>query len=132
MLMRWITRPRRRRVEFPSQAIERDAGLKAVVVEKLYIDGKPTYLHVAYLAGITASAIAASAAGHSFAIGRCVRFWEQVADRLDALGERLSPEDRERIEAKIAERVPRASEQERTEVARRHREALGAARAFVR
>jgi hypothetical protein len=68
----------------------------------------------AFWAGITESAIE----GGRSAYNECANydravFFDRAAARLDAPGERLSPQDRQRIEAEIATEVPPFTEEER-------------------
>jgi hypothetical protein len=76
---------------------KQDMHWAAVLVESVRIAGKPTQRHVAYLGGITDSAIAVV---HQ----RCW-FWDGVLEQLDRLG--MSSENRKRIEAAVATKVPR-------------------------
>jgi hypothetical protein len=83
---------------------EQDIHWRAVLVENERVNGKPTQRHIAYLDGITDSAIA-------IVHQRCW-FWDHVKERLDRLGKRISPEDRKKIEAAIAKKVPRPTKAE--------------------
>jgi hypothetical protein len=83
---------------------KQDVRWSAVLVEGKRVKGKPVQRHIAYLGGITESAIAILAQ-------RCV-FWRDIGQRLDQLGDRLSPENRQRVEAAIAARVPRPTDQQ--------------------
>jgi len=76
-----------------------DVHWRAIMVEAVRVDGKPKQRHVAYLGGITQSAIAI--------IHQRCWFWDRVTQRLDRLRNRILPEDRRRIEAAVAQRVPR-------------------------
>jgi hypothetical protein len=93
---------------------ERDQHWRAILVENVRIDGKPTQRHVAYLGGITESGI-------EIVAQRCF-FWDKVRERLDAL--RLTDADRRQIEATVAERVPRPTRKQQRAVERNLR-ALG-------
>jgi hypothetical protein len=77
---------------------------KAILAESARIDGQPTQRHVAYLAGITDSEIASM-------VSRC-HFWDHVTARLDRLGNRITIEDRRRVEAAVAQEVPRPTPDE--------------------
>jgi hypothetical protein len=70
----------------------------AVLIEAVRVDGKPRQRYVAYLGGFTEHGI-------EHAHQRC-RFWDRVNERLHALSHRLTDEDRNRIVAKLATRVP--------------------------
>ena len=75
-----------------------DVHWAAILAEATRVNGKPKQEHVAYLGGITESAI-------EILPQRCY-FWEDVTERLDKLSDRITPEERLRIESAIAERVP--------------------------
>ena len=79
------------------------ARLSAVLVESVRINGRPKQRHVAFLAGIAEDRINDS-------MGQ-LRFWETALSKLDSLSNRVSADDRARIESAIAERVPRPSKQ---------------------
>jgi len=91
--------------------------LRAVLVESVRVDGKPTQRHVAYLGSITDSGIEILAQ-------RCF-FWVHVTERLDRLGNQITVEDRQRIEAAVAEKVPRPTPDERVASARDCAELFG-------
>src|SRR5262245_29919019 len=90
-----------------------DVHWAAVLAEARRIDGQPKQQHVAYLGGITKSAM---------------RLFISVAGsgtpRLDQLGSRISAADRRRIVPAVAKRVPRPTKAERAQCVR-DREALG-------
>jgi hypothetical protein len=93
MFIRWQahrTRDRIRRTERIRWAV--------ILVESKRIDGKPRQRHVAYLGSFD----------DSYLERICVRgfFLKKVADRLDRLGNRISPDARSRIDAAIAKRLP--------------------------
>ena len=75
-----------------------DVHWAAILVEAVRIDGRPKQQHVAYLGGITDSAI-------EILPQRCY-FWESVTKHLDQIANRLSPDQRQGIETAIARRVP--------------------------
>ena len=85
-------------------SIGQDDRWTAVVVENMRIDGKPRQQHVASLASITESRMEV--------IHQRRYFWDDVHDRLDQLGNRISIDDRRRIEAAVALKVPRLSQAE--------------------
>ena len=68
------------------------------------LNGKPTQQHVAYLGGITDSAIEI-AAQRAF-------FWREVMRQLDQLANRVLKDNRTQIEEAIAKKVPRLTRQE--------------------
>jgi hypothetical protein len=71
------------------------------------------------LGGITQSAIDLDI-GHQRAW-----FWNDVIKRLDGLANRVSVEDRRRIEAAVAKKVPRPSKEEYDAIVRECREIFG-------
>ena len=103
MFVRWQTRERRNR------AFGGDKGpgmhWSAILVEGQRIDGKPTERHVAYLGGITDSAIELPA--------QRAFFWQEVTQQLDQLA--VSKDDRARIEAAVEAKVPRLTRREYNE-----------------
>ena len=76
-----------------------DVRWTAVVVESVLVDGNPRQRQVALLASITESGIEI--------VHHRRYFWDAVHERLDQLGNRLSTDDRRRIEAAITHKVPR-------------------------
>jgi hypothetical protein len=83
---------------------ELDVAWSVILVESVRVDGKPRQRHVAYLGGITESAIQITA--------QRLYFWEAVLDGLDRLHNRMSIADRRKIEAAIALKVPRLTREE--------------------
>ena len=81
-----------------------DVRWTAVVVESVLVDGNPRQRQVALLASITESEIEI--------VHHRRYFWDAVHERLDQLGNRMSIEDRRRIEAAITHKVPRLSPEE--------------------
>ena len=81
-----------------------DVRWTAVVVESVLVDGNPRQRQVALLASITESEIEI--------VHHRRYFWDAVHERLDQLGNRLSTDDRRRIEAAITHKVPRLSPEE--------------------
>jgi hypothetical protein len=85
MFVRWQT----------YQSQWRDDRLRAVLVESVRIDGKPRQKHIAFLGSI-----------QSDDLDKAARyFWRNVTLTLKRLGNRVSPEDYERIIASIATKV---------------------------
>jgi hypothetical protein len=93
---------------------EQDKHWRATVVESVRVNGRPTQLHVAYLGGITESAIEIDA--------QRAWFWDEVKRRIDRLANRVSVEDRERIEAAVAAKVPPVTKKQHEKIVRRARE----------
>jgi hypothetical protein len=102
MFVRWISRARRTGWEGP------DVHHRAILIEAVRIDGKPRQRHIAYLIGFTES----RARTHR------VNIWDEIAERLDKLGERITT-DRKKIEAAVAMRLPRPTAAERRNARRR-------------
>ena len=98
MYVKWQRRTRKRGGRSPL--------LTAVLVESRRVDGKPRQNHVAYLASIRERSIGERESAHD-------RFWANVDVRLDELD--LDAETRANIEARILERVPRVTAENRAE-----------------
>jgi hypothetical protein len=79
-----------------------------VLIEAVRVDAKPRQRYVAYLGGFTDQGSRT-----------CIRFWDQVNERLQALSHRLTDEDRNRTVAKLATRVPVPTRQEMRKATRR-------------
>ena len=77
----------------------------AILAESSRVDGKPTQRHIAYLGGITESAIELPA--------QRAFFWKEVTQQLDELA--VSKDDRVRIEAAVEAKVPRLTRREYNE-----------------
>jgi hypothetical protein len=107
MYVRWQSR---------KQVLGKDVRWTAIAVESERVDGRPTQRHIAYLGGIAESVINTLAA-------QC-HFWVDVKKKLDGLGRRMTAEDRNNVEAAVAERVPRPTGTQLTAFIR-ERECLG-------
>jgi hypothetical protein len=103
MFVRWQTRTRRARAF--GRDPRTDTHWAAILAESQRIDGKPTQRHIAYLGGITESAIELPA--------QRAFFWKEVTQQLDEL--EVSEDDRARIEAAVEAKVPRLSRREYNE-----------------
>ena len=101
MYVRWQSRARKRRGGSPL--------LTAVLVECRRIDGRPRQRTVAYLGSIREGGIKSTLARH-------VKFWLGVTERLDQLGDAITPEEHESIEVALAKRVRRVTDAERAEL----------------
>ena len=86
MFVRWQKRKRKSRA-FGGRGT--DTHWAAILAESSRVAGKPTQQHVAYLGGITDSAIEI-AAQRAF-------FWQEVMQQLDQLANRVLKDDRARI-----------------------------------
>ena len=71
--------------------------IRAVLVESVRVDGKPRLRHIAFIASYDPKPYRE----HSMR----GRFWLTARERLDHLANRVTPEQRARIEATLAERV---------------------------
>jgi hypothetical protein len=107
MFIRWQSR-KRRSSEYGSGP---DVRWQAVLVEAKRVDGRPVQKHIAVITTFTESAL-------PIIFQRC-HIWDDVTDRLDRLGNRLTADDRERIEQTIAAKAgPRPSPEDYLECAR--------------
>jgi len=77
----------------------------AILVESVRVGGKSRQRHIAFLGGITIHD------GRVNAV-RAVSFWHEVIAKLDKLDDRVSPEQRERIETALAKYLPRPTKQQ--------------------
>jgi hypothetical protein len=93
MFVRWQSRSRRYSAFGPWGTDDTHWG--AILVEAIRVGGKSTQRHIAYLGGVTESALA---------IPHQQRFfWEGVEQVLDGL--KLKPEERRKVIAAVAEKV---------------------------
>jgi hypothetical protein len=121
MFLRWQCR-RRRHPQWGTKIPRGDVLWSAVVVESKRVEGKLKQLHVCFLGSITESAIEAGRSGYNeYANYDRAIFFDLVSARLDALGDRLSPQDRQRIESEITTKVPPFTEEERAWIERQKR-----------
>jgi hypothetical protein len=97
MFVRWQRRKRRSRAFGLGRGA--DIHWAAILAESTRIHGRPRQQHIAYLGGITNSAIEI--------VAQRALFWQEVGQRLDNLANRTSNKDRMRIEEAIAKKVPR-------------------------
>jgi hypothetical protein len=118
MFVRFQFRPRRTpafnvgrfaRTHYSDTSAAQDMHMAANLLEGTRFDDGYRQRHLAYLGGITLSGMQL--------VARRVFFWESVQDRLDQLG---ITDEREKIEAAIAARVPKPTPEERAQcIARR-------------
>ena len=85
------------------------ARLKAVLVESVRIEGKPRQNHIAFLGSTSING------------SDRPRFWYEVMRSLDRLGNRMLPQERQRIVAAISKRLGEPSPT-RSEMAQFERE----------
>jgi hypothetical protein len=115
MFVRWqLYRSQAKPPRWPFRARDDHGGrLRAVLVESVRVDGRPRQKHVAFLGSIVSDKLIDDRAGK--------RFWRDVTAKLDRLGNRVSPEECERILAAIAAKVggrPTEAELEQFELER--------------
>jgi hypothetical protein len=72
------------------------ASAYAVLVESTRVDGKPHQQHVAYLGSVD----------HKPNVNSRAWWWHDMTAKLDRLGNRLPSDQRSKIEAALAKRVP--------------------------
>jgi hypothetical protein len=109
MFVRWQSRTRE--CYFPYG----DITWTAILAETKRVNGQPRQRHLAYLGSM-------SEERSKILVQRC-DFWDQIVDRLNKLGNRIT--DREQIETAIAKKVPRPSAAEYKEAARNRAEKVG-------
>ena len=118
MFVRWHRRPLKRVSCWLGET--EDTHWAAILVESHRVDGKPRQRHIAYLGGIGETSLVDER--------KCHRgwFWERVSKKLDGLDNRLGPDERANIEARIAEKVPRLSRAEFDKCDQDYKRLLGA------
>jgi hypothetical protein len=100
MFVRW--QKRQRRVRAFGRRTGPDTHWAAILVESVRAAGEPTQRHIAYLGGITESAIKLPA--------QRAFFWQKVVQRLDQLA--LGIYDRMCTEDALEDKVPRLTRKE--------------------
>jgi hypothetical protein len=116
MYVRWQSRKKTRPMFFGRGATG-DVYWGAVLVESIRIDGRPTQKHIASLTYIYESSLTNSSSNCS--IVERAEFWDRLTKRLDRLGNRVSADDRKKIETAIALKVDRPTKKEREDADRR-------------
>jgi hypothetical protein len=114
MYVRWQIR-KKRATRWEPHALHR----AAILVENTRVNGRPTQRHIAYLVGFTKSQTWERS---KYSLPRRCSIWAEVDKKLDRLGNRITPQDRTKIEAAIAEKVPRPTAAEWEENNRRRAE----------
>lgn len=114
MYVRWQSR-KLRTVKWRQRDTRRkdDIYWSAILVENVRVKGKPTQQHVAYLGGITESAMALDTPA------RRIYFWNGVKRQLAGL--KLPAKTRAAIMQAITKRVPPVTGRQRQQLARRLR-----------
>ena len=119
MYVRWQSRKRRSIAYGHGRGRDGDVHWRAILVENVRVDGKPSQRHVAYLGGITESAINLDTPAQR------MFFWDKAGEQLDGLGKKLSVKDRKAIENALASKVPRVNNRQRKQVEKQRRAILG-------
>ena len=88
-------------------SVGQDVRWTAIIVENVRICGQPRQRHLASLASITESRMEGKGSIHAHRY-----FWDEVYERLDQLDNRISVDDRRRIEEAVARKAPRLSRTE--------------------
>lgn len=86
--------------------------IKAVLVESVRIDGKPRQKYVAFLASYDPKHLEWDWLEKTVRSG----FWRRSRRRLDQLGNRITPEQRAKIEAELMRRVVPTTPEENAEL----------------
>jgi hypothetical protein len=95
MFVRWQTYRSQALYPWHPEGNDRRARLKAILVESVRVDGKPRQKHIAFLGSIASNSLGKPGP----------RFWYDVTLKLKRLGNRIGPEDYERVIASIAAKV---------------------------
>jgi hypothetical protein len=104
MFVRWQHRTKTRRVVF-GRGQAGDVRWSAILVESIWIDGRPRQRHIANLGSCVEQ--------ENTPVHRA-EFWKAVTSRLDRLGNKLTAGDRKKIEAAIARKVRRPRSRRRS------------------
>jgi hypothetical protein len=116
MYVRWQSR-KRRYAKF-GRYYDGDTHWNAVVVENARVDGRPTQRHIVNLVGFTESQVAIPAQQRFL--------WDHINKQLDRVHNRISTEDRKRIEAIMVTRIGSPpTKAQRDELDRKTRQILG-------
>jgi hypothetical protein len=109
MFVRW----RFRRFQYhddPHHYFFNSGRLNATLIENRRVDGEVKQQHIAFLG----SAVVRKG---NMQVGYRDCFWRSANKRLDELADRIGPEERQRIEAALLERVSPPTDEEREEEA---------------
>jgi hypothetical protein len=98
MFIRWQSYRSKAQKPWDRERKDRSSRIKAILVESVRIDGKPRQRHIAFLGSIGKDVT------HRKEFRPC--FWADVRYRLDQLGKQVTADDRAKIEAALAKRVP--------------------------
>jgi hypothetical protein len=101
MYVQWQSRKLKKNTRWRKRG---DVHWRAILVENVRVDGKPTQRHIAYLGGITERNIAHEKPAHR------IYFWNGVGQKLAVLN--FSAQERTTIMQLIAKKVPRVTSRE--------------------
>ena len=90
--------------------------IKAVLIEAVRIDGEPRQKHIALIASYQPSQLDQ--------ISTRSIFWRHARQQLDRIGDQITPEDRSKVEAALAQRVSPTTAAEDAALERESEEAL--------
>jgi hypothetical protein len=113
MIVRFGGYPQRKRLVWNKWWFELRGGglyLTAALFENVSVNGEPKEKLVRTLAHFDESRYALS--NETDKVRARVRFWNRVRRKLDAVGSRLTPEEREKAEDLLAARVPKPTAEE--------------------
>jgi hypothetical protein len=102
MFIRWQSRKHTERCSYLGD--HNDVHWRADLVESIRVDGKPRQRHIAYLCGFTEQQFKDQHTG-KVREAQQLYVWEHALDCLDRLHNRITNEDRERIETVLAARI---------------------------
>ena len=97
MFVRWQLYRSQALNHWHAQCNNERARHKAILVESSRINGKPRLKHVAFIASYETGPLD---------LPTRIGFWQRARQRLDQLDNRITPDDRRKIEAALARRVP--------------------------
>jgi hypothetical protein len=95
---------------------------RAILVESVRVDGKSKQRYIAFIASYEPDVLDRQHLPEwqqRLRLGSQCRFWRDVGERLDRLGNGISPEVRHKIETALAAKVPRPSQEEQERHARK-------------
>jgi hypothetical protein len=98
-----------------------DVHWNAALIESVRVNGNPRQKHIANLCGFTEHQIKSPY--------QQIYVWQHAIKTLDRLGNRITPEERRRVEAALAERLGRPKPTKR-EIAAQHKAAAASRKAI--
>jgi hypothetical protein len=112
MFVRWQTYRSQALYPWRAEQNDRRARLEAILVESVRVDGKPRQKHIAFLGSIQSDdpKMTTGNSDHAqfwrrMSANSKAYFWRDVTLKLKRLGNRIGPEDHDRIVASIAAKV---------------------------